>query len=567
MVKQIAGRKKRNIFIGVAWPYVNGELHIGHLAGYLIPADIYARFHRYIGNNVLMVSGSDCHGAPITLEAEERNISPKEVVGLYHPKNKKLFALYNFSFDIYTKTTTRTHQKVVQDMFIKLAENGYIYQDISRQYFSPEENRFLPDRYVQGTCFYCKSSNARGDQCDKCGKLLSPGELVNPRSKAANSPVVLKETEHYFFDLPKTESFLKKYVEKNGPGWRNWVYKETLGWLRGGLRPRCITRDINWGVKIPVERLPLKLRIKNAGEKRIYVWFEAVIGYLSASMEWAKGSDKWQDFWYPKESASHYYFMGKDNLVFHTLFWPAQLYGAYKDIHLPDYPAINHFLTLEGHKFSKSRGIIVDSKYIGEKYGVDPVRFYLALIMPETADADFSWSHFVEINNSVLIGTLGNLINRVLKPALPLSGFSGKEIENEVMIKIKILLEKARDYILNCQFKSYIQAILDIAAFGNKYLDQNAPWGLEKDSNEFKKVMTNGLLIVLAIHLAWEPLLPKTNAKLAKMLGIKIKTWPEKEATEYLKSFLPNVKIKTPKPLFAKIQPSIVNFEKTKLRI
>ncbi len=340
-----------------------------------------------------------------------------------------------------------------------------------------------------------------------------------------------------------------------------------MGWLKKGLQPKCITRDINWGVEIPIKSLSKKLRIKEAKNKRIYVWFEAVIGYLSASIEWSKNTGKWRDFWYSKELTTHYYFMGKDNLVFHTLFWPAQLYGAYKNIHLPDYPAINHFLNLEGHPFSKSRGIFVDAKYVGEKYGIDPVRFYLTLIMPEISDADFSWSNFVEINNNVLIGTFGNFLNRTLKLSSRLSSFSKKEIKSEVIRETQNLLEKARGYILNGQFKLYAKTIIGIAAFGNKYLQQNTPWIFNKDSKEFKIVITNALLIVLAINMACEPLIPDTNKKLAKILSIQIETWPDREVIIYLKSFLVKVKINNPKPLFNKIPSSIVDTEMAKLNI
>lgn len=558
---------KKNIFIGVAWPYVNGELHVGHLAGYLLPADIYARFHRYIGNNVLMASGSDCYGTPIIVEAEQKGLSCQQVVDLYHPKCKSLFGLYNLVFDIYTKTTTENHIKVVQDMFVKWAENGYIFKKKSLECFSPEENRFLPDRYVEGTCPYCKFPNARGDQCDKCNKVLKQGELINPKSKLAGRPVILKETEHYYLDLPKLEPFLKKYVKENGPNWRNWAHKETLGWLKKGLESRCITRDLDWGVKIPVESLPAELQIENADKKRIYVWFEAVIGYLSASIEWAKNTDKWKDFWYPKEPTSHYYFMGKDNLFFHTLLWPGQLHGAFEDIHLPDYLVINHFLNLEGHKFSKSRNIIVDSKYIGEEYGIDPVRFYITSIMPENSDANFSWSDFVDVNNNILIGTLANFINRTLKLCTSLDNFLAKEIDNKVAEQIKNLLEKARNHILNCEFKLYIQTIIDIAIFGNKYIDKYAPWKLEQDSKEFRVVMTNALFIVLAIHLAWEPLIPQTNKKLGEILNIRIAAWPEKQIIQYLKDFLPKVKIQNLKPLFKKIDTVVVEAEMAKLNI
>jgi len=559
---------KKRIFIGVAWPYVNGELHVGHLAGYLIPADICARFHRYIGDDVLMVSGSDCHGTPITVEAEKKNITPQQVVALYHPKHQKLFSLYQLSFDIYTKTTTANHQKVVQQMFVKLAKNGYIYKDVSQQYFSPEEKRFLPDRYVQGTCPFCHSPQARGDQCDQCGKVLRPGELIKPHSKLTGKAVSLKKTEHYYFDLPKLAPFLKKYVARKGPSWRSWVYQETLGWLKKGLEARSITRDLEWGIKIPVRSLPPRLRLKEAEHKRIYVWFEAVIGYLSASQEWAGKSKRWRDFWYSSSSATHYYFMGKDNLVFHTLFWPAQLYGAFGSrIHLPDYPVINHFLNLEGHKFSKSRNISVSSQYLGEKYGVDPVRFYVTLIMPETADANFSWSHFVEVNNHVLIDTLGNFINRTLNLSRSLAGFSPAALEESVVRPGEKLLQEARERLANCEFKAYVQAIIELAQRGNKYINQQAPWKLERKSAEFKKVMTNALWFVLAIHLGWEPLIPGTNQKLAKMLGIQLQTWPKEKVGEYLAQFLPRVKISSVKPLFKKIDPAVVTQERAKLSL
>jgi methionyl-tRNA synthetase len=554
--------KKKNIFIGVAWPYVNGELHLGHLAGSLIPADIFARFNRLIGNNVLMASGSDCHGTPITLEAEKRKISPQKVVSLYHPKHKKLLKLYNFSFDIYTKTTTPIHKKVVQDIFIRLLKNRYIYKGISRQYFSQKENRFLPDRYVEGICPYCKFPNARGDQCDRCGKVLEEGALIEPKSKLTGKPVIVKETEHYYFDLPKLVPFLREYVLQHGPRWRRWVYEETLSWLKRGLQPRCITRDINWGVKIPVNSLPKELRIKNTKNKRIYVWFDAVIGYLSASIEWSKDTQKWRNFWYSKENTLHYYFMGKDNLVFHTLFWPAQLYGAYKKIHLPDYPVVNQFLNLEGQPFSKSRGIFVGAKYIGEKYGVDPVRFYLTLIMPENSDSNFSWSEFVKVNNNVLIGILGNFIHRTLKLANHLNNFSKKDVDKETIMRVQGFLKKCKNHLFNCQFKAYTKTIVDIADFGNKYLQQKTPWQLNKNSKDFKKVMTNALFYVLALNLACEPLIPATNKKLSKMLGISINNWPEKGIIQYLKDFLIKIKITNPQPLFKKISPSTSENEK-----
>jgi len=557
---------QKKIFIGVAWPYANGDLHIGHLAGYLLPADIFARFQRYIKNKVLMVSGSDCYGTPITLEAEKRKTSPQKIASFFHQRHKKLFKLYNLSFDIFTKTTTKTHQEVVQTTFLNLVKNGYIKKKVSFQYFSPKEKRFLPDRYVEGICPFCKYPKARGDQCDKCGRTIEEGKLVSPKSTLSKTNVILKETEHYYLDFKKLKNFFLKYVEKKGKKWRKWVLKETKGWLKKGIRERCITRDIEWGVKIPTKHLPKTFWLKDVSNKRFYVWFEAVMGYLSASIEWAKKTKKdWKQFWYSQKDCFHYYFMGKDNLVFHTLFLPGQLYGAFKTIHLPDFPIINHFLTLNGKAFSKSRNIFVDAKYIGEKYGVDAVRFYLAFIMPQTADSDFNWVEFGVTVNNVLIGTFGNFLNRVLSLAKKKKGFLKENIEKEVKKKVEKYLTQARNFLLKCDFKSYVRTLLKIAQFGNKYLEKTSPWRLERDSKEFEKIITNALFLVLALHLASQPLIPQSNEKLRKLLGIKkIETWPEKNTTEYLAKFLSQINIKKVERLFKKIDIDEIKKEESK---
>ena len=338
------------------------------------------------------------------------------------------------SFDLYTKTDNPNHKKIVQDFFVKLLERGLIFKKETEQYYSPEEKRFLPDRYVEGKCPHCGFAEARSDQCENCGRVLSPGELQNPKNRTSGKPAALKPTEHYFFDWPKLQPFLEKYVAGR-EGWRNWVLKETEGWLKTGLKPRAITRDLDWGVEIPIERIPKELRIDNYEHKRIYVWFEAVIGYFSASLEWAELQGKqWEDWWYDKD-AIHAYFMGKDNLVFHTLFWPGQLHACDEKLHLPDLPVINQFLNLEGRKFSKSRGIIIDSKYFVETYGLDALRFYLTLIAPESADTDFTWADFVGKNNEILIGNLGNFVNRTLTLAQALE-FDGKNIDKKLAEKI-----------------------------------------------------------------------------------------------------------------------------------
>src|SRR3990167_911865 len=388
-------RPEINIFVGVAWPYVNGELHIGHLAGYLLPADIYAKYNRSIGNNVLMVSGSDCFGTPITVEADKQATLPKEIANLYHKRNVFLFKeILGLSFDIYTRTDTDHHIKITQEFFLNFLEKGYIFSSKTKQYFSDKENKFLPDRYIEGRCGKCDSLNARGDQCDNCGKLFEVGELINPRSKLNGFKVSLRDTEHYFIDWAKLQPQIEKYVKGNGHKWKKWVYQETLGWLNKGLKPRAVTRDIDWGVPLPIEKITKNKLIENIENKRLYVWFDAVIGYLSASMLWSKeeqNGEKWKEFWYNPDS-EHIYFMGKDNLIFHTIFWPAQLMVKDVNLHLPDVQSVNMFLNLDGVQFSKSKGITLRIEDIVNHYGNDPVRFYLTAIMPEVSDSSFEWS-------------------------------------------------------------------------------------------------------------------------------------------------------------------------------
>jgi len=551
-------RKRKKIFIGVAWPYVNGILHIGHLAGYLLPADIFARFQRLRGNDVLMVSGSDCHGTPITLEAEEKKTKPSEIVKIYHKKHKELFKLFNISFDVYTKTTTRNHKKLVQDVFLKLLRKNFIFKKKSLQYFSKKENRFLPDRYVEGTCPYCGFEHARGDQCDKCGNVLKEGELIKPRSKITGFPVMLKETEHYYFNLPLFSKFLSNYIKDKKKIWRKWIYQESLSWIKRELEPRSITRDIGWGITIPSKKIPQKKKIKNISKKRIYVWFEAVLGYISASREWDEKN--WKKFWFGK-NLYHYYFMGKDNLFFHSILFPSQLYGSFRrKIHLPDYLAVNHFLMLNGKPFSKSRRTIIDSKYIGEKYGVDPVRFYLTLIAPEISDSSFTWKGFVETNNNILIGNIGNFINRTLNLSKIGKNFSKKDIEKDIEFQVKKIIKESKENLEECKFIEFIRNIISLSSLGNKYLEEKSPWKLNKKSSEFTKIISNALFILLAIQLLLKPLLPQTTKKLSQLTSIDINFWPENE-TVFLKEKINKIKVEYVEALFRKIDPRVITEE------
>jgi methionyl-tRNA synthetase len=551
---------RKNVLIGVAWPYVNGELHIGHLAGYLLPADITARYNRLIGNNVLMVSGSDCFGTPITVEADKKGVAPKEIVDTYHDKHVELLTqILGLTYDLYTKTDQQEHITTTQDIFVKLAENGYIFVDNTEQYFSASENRFLPDRYVIGKCPYCGYLEARSDQCDNCGKLIAYGELIEPRSNLSGDPVEFKETQHYFMDWPKLQDQLIRYVETVSGEWKEWVRNETQAWLRDGLKPRAVTRDLDWGVPIPVDRIPENMGIENTETKRIYVWFDAVIGYLSASKQWASANNKkWEDYWYG-DGLKHYYFMGKDNLVFHTLFWPGQLMGYDSRLHLPDLVSINMFLNYDGRQFSKSRGVSVDIKEIVEKFGNDAVRFHLTLIMPETKDSSFNWSDFKEKVNGILVATLGNFIHRVLSIGknVDLEGLQGTPVWPEVEKEIAKVFERSRKSLDNCEFRNYLDAVLKLASFGNSLVDKEKLWELKtKDEKRFKEVIKQLYIVIIALGYLMTPLLPDASCRLFKMLGVEEpKLWPEtgKEAGFFNKEAEKISVSSGLKPLFEKI--------------
>ncbi len=546
---------KKKILVAVAWPYVNGDIHLGHLAGYLLPADIFARAGRLFGHDVLMVSGSDCFGTPVALEADKRGAAPAEIVEEYHQKNVQLFKDLNLSFDLYTKTDTPIHKKVVQDLFVDLLNKEIIYKDTDQQYYDAEADRFLPDRYVEGRCPRCHFDGARSDQCDNCDSLLAQGELINPRSKLSGEAVALKESEHYFFAWQKLADFLRQYLDDKQETWhkiRPWIFHEADKWLQAGLRPRAITRDLDWGVEIPGDRLEVNQLIKDWQKKRIYVWFEAVVGYLSASQQFcAEHNLNYEDWWKNKE-ARHYYFMGKDNLVFHALFWPGQLHAYDEALHLPDVLSINQFLTLGGQGFSKSRGITLAPRDITDKFGLDIVRFYLALIAPENSDSDFTWADFAAKANNLIIANLGNFIFRTLKLA---EGLALQKIAPDTKI-----VQSAADYLKQvkselelCHFKKYAELLLELSSLGNKYLSEQTPWTLKKtDPAKANEVLATALKIVAALALAIKPLIPDTADKLAKMINWDLSVWPEDEVAA-LEQAGKEIKLGELAPLFARV--------------
>ncbi|MGA7097029.1 MAG: methionine--tRNA ligase, partial [Acidimicrobiia bacterium] len=396
----------RRILVAVAWPYASGPRHLGHLAGAYLPADIFARYHRQAGNQVLMVSGSDVHGTPITVRADQEGVEPQVIVDRYHDEFLGDWDRLGISWDLYTSTGTANHHAVTQDMFLRLLENGFLEIAESEQFYDVEAQRFLPDRYVTGTCPHCGYAEARGDQCENCGRTLDPTDLIDPRSKLTGSIPEERKTEHFFFLLSKLEGRLRDWLEPK-VGWRKHVKNFALGMINEGLHDRAITRDLEWGVEVPVDDL--------GPGKRIYVWFDAVIGYLSASKEWAAltGDEEAWRLWWEDPAAESYYFVGKDNITFHAVFWPAMLMG-YGGLNLPtDVPA-NQYVTFGSEKASASRGVGRSIGWYLERLEPDSLRFAIASVLPEHNDTDLGDDEIIRRINEELVATWGNLVNRVL---------------------------------------------------------------------------------------------------------------------------------------------------------
>ncbi len=537
---------EKKILVAVAWPYVNGPMHIGHLAGAYIAADIFARFHRLNGDKVLMVSGSDMHGTPTAVIAEQEGVAPIEVAERFHKRMSDTLKSIDVSFDLYTKTSTQNHKEVSQEIFLTLLKNGYVFKEKMMQAYCPHDNRFLPDRFVEGVCPYCKNPKARGDQCDSCGRTLDPKDLLDPKCKFCKNPPVEKETEHYFLDLPQFSQKLYDYISSKDY-WRANVRSFPLSWLKEGLKARPITRDMNYGIPVPV---------KGYENKVLYVWFEAVIGYLSASIEWAKlTGGSWEEFWKDNKSAFHYYFMGKDNIPFHTIIWPAMLMGYNLELNLPYNVVSNENLTLEGEKFSKSTGNYIEADYIIQKYGSDQVRYYISSIMPETSDTDFSWKNFVDSINNELVANFGNLVNRTV--TFIERYYDGKvpegKLDKDVEKAIKDSFAKTSDFLEQARFQQGLAAIMELSKFGNKYFDNQKPWVSPKESTN---TLFNVIQIISALRTLLNPYLPKTSHNLEKLLDLQqAEKWeytPVKVGTNLTSVGL----------LFAKIDEKVIPEEK-----
>jgi methionyl-tRNA synthetase len=548
------------IFIGVAWPYANSRMHLGHVAGAYLPADIFARYHRLRGNEVLMVSGSDQHGTPVTIRAEQEGKTPAEVADNYHRLFVADFARLGIQWDLYTTTGTENHARVAQDIFLKLLEKGYLYKQSVSQAYCEKCLRFLPDRYVEGTCPLCKAAGARGDQCDQCGKPLNASELIGARCRTCSTPPVYKESEHFFLKLSAFEEPLLKWV-KEQCHWRTNVQRFTQRYLEDGLKDRAITRDIEWGIPLPVEGYP---------GKRLYVWFEAVIGYLSASKEWAQKSgnaEAWKPFW-QDTSTRAYYFIGKDNIPFHTIIWPAMLMG-YGGLNLPyDVPA-NEFLTIESQKFSKSRNLAIWLYDYLERYDPDPLRYLLSANMPETSDTDFSWREFVRRNNDELVATYGNLVQRVL--TFTYKRFDGKvPPAGEVDASSQALLDKARETIditdnllSQCRFKDTVRAAMQLAQEANRYLDEKAPWkSIKENESAAASSLYTAIGVISALKTVFYPFLPFSSQKVHEYLGFSGRV-----EDDGWKLVIPEAgqKLNPPQVLFTKLDESVIADEQQRM--
>ncbi len=509
----------KKILVAVGWPYAQGSLHLGHVAGAYLPADIFSRYQRAVGNDVLMVSGSDAHGTPITVRADEEGVTPQEIVDRYHPEFLGYWRDLGISFDLFTRTDTPNHHRVGQEFFMKLLENGYLYRQKSEQYYDAEADQFLPDRYVEGTCPHCGYSPARGDQCDNCGRTLDPTDLINPISKRTGSVPVLRETEHYNWKLSAFEGQLLDWLNTK-QGWRPHVINFAKGMIEDGLIDRAFTRDISWGIPLPVDDL--------GPGKRIYVWWEAVMGYLSAAQEWAQiqgDPDAWKAWWTAPEAES-YYFVGKDNVPFHAVFWPALLMG-HGGLNLPtDVPA-NQFVTFGGQKASKSRGVGRPLSWYLRELEPDALRYALAATLPETSDSDLTEDELIRRINDELVAAWGNLVNRVV--SMTHRYFDGvvpsaeglDDDDRALLDTVQRGIAETGDEIAAVRLKAGLAKAMSLAHAANGYLTVREPWKTAKTDMERTGVTLSVALDAIAgIAVALAPYLPFTSPQVLEMLGV-----------------------------------------------
>ncbi|MGF1618854.1 MAG: methionine--tRNA ligase [Acidimicrobiia bacterium] len=543
----------RRILVAVGWPYASGPRHLGHLAGAYLPADIFARYHRIAGNDVLMVSGSDVHGTPITVRADEEGVEPQVIVDRYHAEFLDNWERLRISWDLYTSTGTENHAAVTQDMFLRLLENGLLEKHTTSQLYDDEAGRFLPDRYVEGTCPHCQYPMARGDQCDNCGRTLDATDLIDPRSKLSGSEPVLRDTEHYFLMLSKLAGPLKEWLEGRS-GWRKHVKNWALGMIEEGLPDRAITRDINWGVEVPVDDL--------GPGKRIYVWFDAVIGYLSASKEWAgnRGTPGAWERWWTDPSAESYYIVGKDNIPFHTVIWPAMLMG-YEGLNLPtDVPA-NHFVTFGDEKASASRGVGRSISWYLDRLDTDAIRYAVASVLPEQNDTDLSDVEIIRRVNEELVATWGNLVNRVLTMAsrnfegrVPAKG-NIQTVDRELIEATDAALAETGRLMNAVELRAALRVAMHAATEVNAYLNAQEPWKAINDNvDRAGTALWTAVQAISGIRVALSPFIPDATEVLGAILGLSPtpSSWKRPEVA----GGSPLGEIS---PLFTKLEPGVLD--------
>jgi methionyl-tRNA synthetase len=586
------------ILVCAAWPYASSDIHQGNVTGSYLPADLYARYHRLRGNHVLMVSGSDSHGTPVTIKAEEEGKSPLEVFHFYHNRFLTLFQALGLSYDLFTHTDTDNHFRVSQDIFAALLENGYLYRQVTAQMYSPGSGKFLPDRYVEGTCPNCGYTRARGDQCDNCNTLFgNASELINPRSKMDQSALELRDTEHFFIDLAAlARDGLAEWIQKDKEHWRPQVINFARNLiLNEGLHGRAYTRDMDWGIPVPVEGFEGKV---------LYVWFEAVIGYLSATIEWSTNQGRpeaWKNWWY-NPAARTVYFIGKDNIPFHAVLWPAQLLGVRRlyesdesrRLNLPyDVPA-NEFMNMEGRKISGSHNWGVWMLDALSRHDPDPLRYYLTAAMPETRDSDWSWHGYVERNNSELVATWGNLVNRVL--SMTRRYFDGRVPDpGPLSDKDTALLAAVDEGFASvgalydaCRFRAALQESLALATRVNQYLEETSPWvAVKEDIQAAARALYTAVQAISGLKILFAPVLPFTSQALHEMLGEegrlfgrpRVETYDENGRSHvaltydsegatgaWSRTAIPaGRELPPPQPLFKKLDPSVAEDEITRL--
>ena len=544
--------------VTAALPYANGGVHIGHLAGVYVPADIYVRYLRLKKQDVKFICGSDEHGVPITIRAKKEGITPQQVVDRYHEMIKKSFADFGISFDIYSRTTSATHREVASDFFKKLYEEGKLIEKTSKQYYDEEAKQFLADRYIIGECPHCHNPKAYGDQCEKCGTALDPTELINPTSAISGSQPVLKETKNWYLPLNDYQEWLKQWILEGHKEWRPNVYGQCKSWLDLDLQPRAMTRDLNWGIPVPVE---------GAEGKVLYVWFDAPIGYISNTKELLP--DSWETWWKDPDTRL-IHFIGKDNIVFHCIVFPTMLkaHGGYI---LPENVPANEFLNLENDKISTSRNWAVWlHEYLIDLPGKqDVLRYVLTANAPETKDNNFTWKDFQERNNSELVGVYGNFVNRALQltkkywnGVVPACG-ELQEIDRQTLAEFKDVKKKVEELLDVFKFRDALKEAMNLARIGNKYIADCEPWKVAKtDMKRVETILNISLQLVANLAIAFEPFLPFSSDKLRKMIGLDTFDWNQLGATDLLQ---PGHQLGEPALLFEKIEDSVIDLQLKKL--